>query len=143
MLTVVGERVGVGDGIIAATGAEPQVEGISVLVTLNVDVGVTPVDLTVDYLLLHLAGRHERVGAYLEEVVDATAYAVAVLDVVAALTVHLLPLGDHLTHGLHEQRHTTVPGRNQKGAAAIRLHYVGLPVGTTWLLVLGCVRVSG
>ena len=143
VLTVEGDVVGVGDGIIATSGAEPEVDGITILVTLDVDVGVTPVDLAVDDLLLHLTGGHERVGTYLKEVVDLASDAVAVLDEVASFLVALLPLGDHLAHGLHEQGDTTVPGGDEQRGTAYGTHYIGLPVGTLGLLVLRRVRVSG
>ena len=36
----VGQRVGAGDGVIAATHSEPQIERVAQLVALHVDVGI-------------------------------------------------------------------------------------------------------
>ena len=135
---IVHQIVPVRQRIITASSTQPEVHGIAVISTLDIHIGIAVVDFSVLNLFLHLRCRHQRIWTNLQKVVERTILAVVVLYEVPALCVLALILCHHLSHRLHDERHTASPCWNQERATTIRTHHIRLPVAAPWCRCGGC-----
>ena len=142
-IRIVYKRICIVDGVVAATGTEPQITRVSVKSAINIHVGIAVVYLAILYLFLHLRSRHHRIWAHLKQIIQFAVLSIAVFDEVATGAVDTLILSDHLAHRLHDQRNATIPGGNQQRRFANRTYHVSLPITALWRLVSFVRRICG